>query len=41
MTEHEKRTVINLIRALPEKKKKEFYYMVLGAAFVAQQESEV
>ena len=32
---------INLIRALPEKKKKEFYYMVMGAAFVAQQESEV
>lgn len=41
MSMQDKTKFINLIRALPEKKKKEFYYMVMGAAFVAQQESEV
>ena len=36
MTEQEKREFIKLIRALPDKKQKEFYYMVMGAAFVAK-----
>ncbi len=41
MSIQDKAKFINLIRALPEQKRKEFYYMVMGAAFVAQLESEV
>ena len=35
MTEREKIELVKLFRALPDKKRREFYYMVMGAAFIA------
>lgn len=36
MTEREKIRFIRLFRLMPKKKQKQFYYMVLGAAFAAE-----
>lgn len=37
MNSHEKQKLIELVRCLPEKKKQQFYFMVLGAAFAAKE----
>lgn len=38
MNNKETQRLIELIRCLSEKKKREFYYMALGAAFAAKAE---
>ena len=36
MTEREKIELVKRFRALPDKQRRAFYYMVMGAAFIAE-----